>query len=103
MFLCRFSVLAPARIRPGTKQNILLEGHKLSRPLQVGIAVYDYPVSQSALMTGSVTLKSKNNYSALKTIEVNLSMNVSVLVQSKEIHLFKCCMLNIKKIKCLII
>ncbi len=70
MFLFRFSVVAPAKIRPGTKQNILLEGHKLSRPLKVSIAVYDYPVSQTALMTGSVTLKSKNNYSVLKTIEV---------------------------------
>uniref|UniRef100_A0A671RHE9 Macroglobulin domain-containing protein n=1 Tax=Sinocyclocheilus anshuiensis TaxID=1608454 RepID=A0A671RHE9_9TELE len=66
-----FYVLAPAKIRPGTKQNILLEGHKLSRQLTVGIAVYDYPVSQTALMTGSVILNSKNNYSALKTIEID--------------------------------
>ncbi|KAF4097808.1 hypothetical protein G5714_021816 [Onychostoma macrolepis] len=66
-----FSVLAPAKIRPGTKQNILLEGHKLSRPLKVSIMVYDYPVSQTALMTGSVTLNSENNYSALKTIEID--------------------------------
>uniref|UniRef100_A0A8C1JE12 Uncharacterized protein n=1 Tax=Cyprinus carpio TaxID=7962 RepID=A0A8C1JE12_CYPCA len=59
------------RIVPGTKQNILLEGHKLSRQLTVGIAIYDYPVSQTALMTGSATLRSKNNYSALKTIKID--------------------------------
>ncbi|XP_016427581.1 complement C3-like [Sinocyclocheilus rhinocerous] len=66
-----FYVLAPAKIRPGTKQNILLEGHKLSQALEVSIAVYDYPVSQTALMTGSVILNSENNYSALKTIEID--------------------------------
>ncbi|XP_016110605.1 complement C3-like [Sinocyclocheilus grahami] len=66
-----FSVLAPAKIRPGTKQNILLEGHKLSQALEVSIMVYDYPASQSALMTGSVILNSDNNYSALKTIEID--------------------------------
>ncbi|XP_016386615.1 complement C3-like [Sinocyclocheilus rhinocerous] len=66
-----FSILAPAKIRPGTKQNILLEGHKLSQALEVSITVYDYPASQSALMTGSVILNSDNNYSALKTIEID--------------------------------
>uniref|UniRef100_A0A672LIE0 Complement C3-like n=1 Tax=Sinocyclocheilus grahami TaxID=75366 RepID=A0A672LIE0_SINGR len=71
MFWFRFSVLAPAKIRPGTKQNILLEGHKLSQALEVSIMVYDYPASQSALMTGSVILNSDNNYSALKTIEID--------------------------------
>ncbi|XP_050950691.1 LOW QUALITY PROTEIN: complement C3-like [Labeo rohita] len=66
-----FSVLAPAKIRPGTKQNILLEGHKLSHPLKVSIAIYEYPVSQSALMMGFVTLNSDNNYSALTAIEID--------------------------------
>uniref|UniRef100_A0A8C2FS32 Complement component c3b, tandem duplicate 2 n=1 Tax=Cyprinus carpio TaxID=7962 RepID=A0A8C2FS32_CYPCA len=76
--ILEFSVLAPAKIRPGTKQNILLEGHKLSQALEVSITVYDYPASQSVLMTGSVILNSDNKYSALKTIEVKLSMNVSI-------------------------
>ncbi|RXN35011.1 complement C3-like protein [Labeo rohita] len=66
-----FSVLAPAKIRPGTKQNILLEGHKLSQALTVSIRVYDYPTSQTVLMTGSVTLNSDNNYSALTAIEID--------------------------------
>ncbi|KAK2907093.1 hypothetical protein Q8A67_006078 [Cirrhinus molitorella] len=66
-----FSVLAPARIRPGTKQNILLEGHKLYKPLKVSIMIYEYPVSQSTLMIGSAVLNSDNSYSALTTIEIN--------------------------------
>ncbi|XP_059399391.1 ophiophagus venom factor-like [Carassius carassius] len=66
-----FSVLAPARIRPGTKQGILLEGHKLSQAVEVSITIHDYPASQTSLMTGSVILNSDNNYSALKTIEID--------------------------------
>ncbi|KAF4097806.1 hypothetical protein G5714_021814 [Onychostoma macrolepis] len=66
-----FYVLAPAKIRPGTKQNILLEVHKPSQALEVSITVYDYPASQTVLMMGSVILNSENNYSALKTIEID--------------------------------
>ncbi|XP_043079055.1 complement C3-like isoform X1 [Puntigrus tetrazona] len=66
-----FYVLAPAKMRPGTKQNILLEAHKLSEALEVTITVYDYPLSDTVLMRDSVTLNSENNYSALKTIEID--------------------------------
>lgn len=76
MFWFRFSILAPAKIRPGTKLNILLEGQNLSRVLKVNIQVYDYPVSETVYWRDSVILKSDNNYSSLKTIEVNLCMNV---------------------------
>ncbi|XP_067272244.1 complement component c3b, tandem duplicate 2 [Pseudorasbora parva] len=69
-----FSILAPAKIRPGTKQNILLEGQNLPRSLKVTVVVYDYPVSQSVLLRDSVILKSDNNYSALKTIEIDPNM-----------------------------
>ncbi|KAK7137181.1 hypothetical protein R3I93_017300 [Phoxinus phoxinus] len=66
-----FSILAPAKIRPGTKQNILIEGQNLSRLLKVIIHVYDYPVSETVYFHDSVILKSDNNYSALKTIEID--------------------------------
>ncbi|XP_073699792.1 complement C3-like [Garra rufa] len=64
-----FFILAPAKIRPGTKQNILLESNNMQS--DVSITIYDYPISQSALMTGSVTLNSDNKYSALTTIEID--------------------------------
>lgn len=82
MFWFRFSILAPAKIRPGTKQKILLEGLNLSRVIKVSIEVYDYPVFQSVLSRASVLLKSNSNYSALTTIEVNLSMNVYYLLKT---------------------
>nr|NP_001116778.1 novel protein similar to vertebrate complement component 3 (C3) precursor [Danio rerio]CAQ13357.1 novel protein similar to vertebrate complement component 3 (C3) [Danio rerio] len=66
-----FSLLAPAKIRPGTKQNILVEGHNLAQVVEVTVVVYDYPNSQTALSRGSVFLSSDNNYSALQTLEIN--------------------------------
>ncbi|XP_048037426.1 complement C3-like [Megalobrama amblycephala] len=69
-----FSILAPAKIRPGTKQKILLEGLNPSQEIRVSIEVYDYPVSQSVLLRDSVLLNSDNNYSALKTIEIDPNM-----------------------------
>ncbi|XP_067272243.1 complement C3-like [Pseudorasbora parva] len=68
-----FSVLAPAKIRPGTKQNILLEGQNLSQLLKVTVVVYDYP-ALSVLWRDSVILNSDNNYSLLKTIEIDPNM-----------------------------
>ncbi|XP_067252456.1 complement component c3b, tandem duplicate 2 [Chanodichthys erythropterus] len=69
-----FSILAPAKIRPGTKQKILLEGLNPSQEIRVSIEVYDYPVSQSVLLRDSVLLNSDNNYSALKTIKIDPNM-----------------------------
>ncbi|NP_001093490.1 complement component c3b, tandem duplicate 2 isoform 1 precursor [Danio rerio] len=66
-----FSLLAPAKIRPGTKQNILVEGHNLAKVVKVTVVVYDYPNSQTALSRGSVSLNSDNNYSVLQTLEIN--------------------------------
>ncbi|NP_001093483.1 complement C3b.1 precursor [Danio rerio] len=66
-----FSLLAPAKIRPGTKQNILVEGHNLAQVVEVTVVVYDYPNSQTALSRGSVFLNSDNNYSVLQTLEIN--------------------------------
>nr|CAQ13355.1 novel protein similar to vertebrate complement component 3 (C3) [Danio rerio]CAQ15376.1 novel protein similar to vertebrate complement component 3 (C3) [Danio rerio] len=66
-----FSLLAPAKIRPGTKQNILVEGHNLAKVVKVTVVVYDYPNSQTALSRGSVSLNSENNYSVLQTLEIN--------------------------------
>jgi len=79
MFRFRFFILAPAKIRPGTKQNILIEGQNMRQLLKVNIQVYDYPVSETVYLRDSVVLKSDNNHSALKTIEVNLFMNPSDL------------------------
>ncbi|XP_056125689.1 complement component c3b, tandem duplicate 2 isoform X1 [Rhinichthys klamathensis goyatoka] len=71
MFRFRFSILAPAKIRPGTKQNILIEGQNMHQLLKVTIQVYDFPVSETVYLQDSVILKSDNNYSALKTIEID--------------------------------
>ncbi|TRY97834.1 hypothetical protein DNTS_014966 [Danionella cerebrum] len=66
-----FSILAPSKIRLGTKQNILLEGHSLSRATKVTLVIYDYPASQTVLHENSVTLSPDNNYSVLKAIEID--------------------------------
>ncbi|XP_077082846.1 complement component c3b, tandem duplicate 2 isoform X2 [Siphateles boraxobius] len=66
-----FSILAPAKIRPGTKQNILLEAQNLSRLLKVTFQVFDYPVSETVYLRDSVILRSDNNYSVLKSIEID--------------------------------
>uniref|UniRef100_A0A673I772 Complement C3-like n=1 Tax=Sinocyclocheilus rhinocerous TaxID=307959 RepID=A0A673I772_9TELE len=55
-------------------QHVLVQSDNMT----VVVYINHQGASQSALMTGSVILNSDNNYSALKTIEVKLSMNVSI-------------------------
>ncbi|XP_056613917.1 complement C3-like [Triplophysa dalaica] len=65
-----FTLLAPAKLRPGTKQNILLEGNNLSEDTKVSFDIKNYPPS-SILLSGHVILNKENSYSALKTIELD--------------------------------
>ncbi|XP_016303668.1 complement C3 [Sinocyclocheilus anshuiensis] len=67
----QFIILVPARLRLGTKLNILLEAHSLSKPITVKVIVYTYP-RKYVLTQDSAILNSENSYSALKTIEVGL-------------------------------
>ncbi|XP_048016621.1 LOW QUALITY PROTEIN: complement C3-like [Megalobrama amblycephala] len=66
----KFIMLAPARLRLGTKLNILLEAHSLSEPITVKVIVYTFE-KESVLMRDSAILNSDNRYSDLKTIEIN--------------------------------
>ncbi|XP_050958888.1 complement C3 isoform X4 [Labeo rohita] len=77
----QFVILAPARLRLGTKLNILLEAHSLSKPITVKVTVYTHP-NKYVLTQGSAILNSENSYSALKTIEIN--PNLLLLETKKE-------------------
>ncbi|XP_051741713.1 complement C3 isoform X2 [Ctenopharyngodon idella] len=65
----KFIMVAPARLRLGTKLNILLEAHSLSQPITVKVIVYAFD-KESVLMRDSAILNSDNRYSDLKTIEI---------------------------------
>lgn len=76
VFSVRFIMLAPARLRLGTKLNILLEAHSLSEPITVKVTAFE---KESVLMQDSAILNSANLYSDLKTIEVGSEDQVYLL------------------------
>ncbi|XP_067218552.1 complement C3-like [Chanodichthys erythropterus] len=77
----KFIMLAPARLRLGTKLNILLEAHSLSEPITVKVIVYTFE-KESVLMRDSAILNSANRYSDLKTIEINPNLLKKILKNS---------------------
>uniref|UniRef100_A0A8C2IYK5 Uncharacterized protein n=1 Tax=Cyprinus carpio TaxID=7962 RepID=A0A8C2IYK5_CYPCA len=82
----RFIIVVPARLRLGTKLNILLEAHSLSKPITVKVTVYTYP-SKYVLTRDSAILNSENSYSALKTIEINPNLLLSEMKKNKYVTL----------------
>ncbi|XP_060715674.1 complement C3-like [Tachysurus vachellii] len=64
-------VVAPAVLRAGREENILLEAFGLSHGVDVDFFVYTLSQSHSqTLLSTTVTLNADNNYSALKTITI---------------------------------
>ncbi|MCJ8747533.1 hypothetical protein PDJAM_G00154640 [Pangasius djambal] len=66
----KFVLVAPAVLRVGRDENILLEAFGLSEPVVVTLSVYNYPRRSLQLLQGTVTLNADNNYSVLKTITI---------------------------------
>lgn len=62
--------MAPAVLRVGSDENILLEAFGLSEPVVVTLSVYNYPQRSAQLLQETVSLNADNNYSVLKTITV---------------------------------
>ncbi|XP_016427569.1 complement C3-like [Sinocyclocheilus rhinocerous] len=83
----QFIILVPARLRLGTKLNILLEAHSLSKPITVKVIVYTYP-RKYVLTQDSAILNSENSYSALKTIEINPNLLLLETKKYKFVTLF---------------
>ncbi|XP_073669750.1 venom factor-like [Paramisgurnus dabryanus] len=76
-----FTLLAPAKIRLGTKQNIVVEGHNLPGETRASFVIHDYPALNS-LHRSSVILNKENNYIAIETIEID--PNLLVLDEKKK-------------------
>uniref|UniRef100_W5L2G3 Complement component c3b, tandem duplicate 1 n=1 Tax=Astyanax mexicanus TaxID=7994 RepID=W5L2G3_ASTMX len=62
---------APAQLRVGSKENILVEALNVAQPITVSFTIYDYPGKSVLLWQGFVTLNAENSYGSLKTIEID--------------------------------
>ncbi|XP_076841190.1 complement C3-like isoform X2 [Brachyhypopomus gauderio] len=70
----KFTMLAPAQLRVGIKENIVLEVFGVSTAVPVTLTVYDFPSKSYQLWQGSLTLSSENNYIAVQSLEINPSL-----------------------------
>lgn len=68
----RFVLVAPAVLKAGSEENILLEAFGLSQSIDIDLSVHTYPGSSQLLLNSTVTLNADNHYSALATITVIL-------------------------------
>uniref|UniRef100_A0A4W4HT24 Macroglobulin domain-containing protein n=1 Tax=Electrophorus electricus TaxID=8005 RepID=A0A4W4HT24_ELEEL len=71
---CRFSMVAPALLRVGSKENIVLEAFGVSATVPVSLSVYNYPAKSYQLWQGNVALSSDNNYIAVQSLEISSSL-----------------------------
>uniref|UniRef100_A0A8B9KBN4 Complement component c3b, tandem duplicate 2 n=1 Tax=Astyanax mexicanus TaxID=7994 RepID=A0A8B9KBN4_ASTMX len=70
-FLQQKFVVAPAQLRVGSKENILVEALNVAQPITVSFTIYDYPGKSVLLWQGFVTLNAENSYGSLKTIAID--------------------------------
>ncbi|KAK1802347.1 hypothetical protein P4O66_022017 [Electrophorus voltai] len=67
-------MVAPALLRVGSKENIVLEAFGVSATVPVSLSVYNYPAKSYQLWQGNVALSSDNNYIAVQSLEISSSL-----------------------------
>ncbi|XP_058238339.1 complement C3-like isoform X2 [Hemibagrus wyckioides] len=66
----KFVLVAPAVLKAGSEENILLEAFGLFQSIDIDLLVHTYPGSSQILLNSTVTLNADNHYSALATITI---------------------------------
>ncbi|MCI4393327.1 hypothetical protein PGIGA_G00156260 [Pangasianodon gigas] len=84
----KFVLVAPAVLRVGRDENILLEAFGLSEPVVVTLSVYNYPQRSPQFLQGTVTLNADNNYSVLKNITIPRKGLYQEQTETKYVQLF---------------